>query len=610
MSNTSAARSPNAPNVASGRVRQLSDDDAQKLLDAGKTIRAKQLAKLQAYVEGNAYDGRPHFFDDSVPLQQRKPIVQYPLVRIGIESNVAFAMGEGRFPTFLSLSSENDAAFDPQLGLNATESANLDAFNVKLLKLGRLERTFRQAYRMAQASRSVAIVIGFRGGLPFADLVWSKLCTPSFDDPTDPGKCTRLEIRYRYVERWRDPLITNGEWWPRVFEFLRVIDDTYDTTYLPVAIWDVTDAGAVDRQSPTKSVIKHGFGLCPVHWYARNLESVVGSNFDGVALHDGSTGLIEQLDYAISQRHRAALYAGDPQTIITGTTDDDWANIGATGPTLRPEEAGTEGGQWRKGFDGLASVAAGNKAVKRGVMHPWRITDPNGKVDVLTLPGDALTALDNDGKDLANKLADALAVTLLDPSMFGGGGDLSGRTLAFIFSKQINRVSQDREDLGRCCMLPVFNLYYRALLANSSGVYLPGLAKVLPTLKRFYLPVQGTQTVAWFSPQIEVKWGDYFEPSDVDEATRVSTALSAYNGKILTLQSALEHIRSVFSISNVDQYAKTLTDEVAQRQADAVATQQALAKPPGANNPSAQQSPAAAPPASPPNPSRARGKKS
>ena len=565
------------------------------MLDAGKSPRSKELEQYQAYYAGNAYEGRPHFFSDDVALQQRKPIVTYPIVKIAVESNVAFAMGEGRFPTLLSLSSEDDTTFDDQLGLSKDESTILDAFNAKLIKLARLERVFRQAYRMAQAARSVAVVIGFRSGLPFADLVWSKLCTPTFGDPLDPQKCTRLEIRYRYVSQWRDALITGGEWWPQVFEYLRVIDDTYDTVYLPVAVWDKTDVGAVDRQSPTKSVTKHRFGFCPVHWYARNLESLVGANYDGAAIHDGLCGLVEQLDFALSQRHRAAIYGGDPQTVFSGVTDDD--TLGATGAKLRPVVGPNQNGEWARGFDGLGSMQASGGALKRGVMHPWKISDPAGKAMVLSLPGDALTSLDNDAKDIASKLCDALGVTILDPSMFGGGGDLSGRTLAFIFSKQINRVSQDREDIGRQCMLPVLNLFYRALVAQSSGVYLPGLKKMLPILQRFYMPITGTTSQAWFAPQIELKWGDYFEPSDVDEATRTQTSINAYNGKLITLKTAVEHLRGVFSLSNVDQYVTTLAAEVSQRQQDAMATQQAMVAP-AAGNPAAQQSPAAAPPAS------------
>lgn len=597
--------SNSAPSGGDPRVKELSPSEVQRLVNAVKTPRVFELEYLQAVFEGKQYVGRPSFFSDAVPLQERAPCVIYKLPAVGIESNVAFAMGEGRFPIVLSLSSENDKAFDDDLGIAATESPTVDSFNAKLVELGRLEQVFRHAYRMSQASRSVALVLGFRAGLPFADLVWSKLCTPSFDDPTDPRKCTRLEIRYRYTEQWRDPFVTGGKWWTRVFEYLRVIDAVADTEYWPVPIWDERDMGVIAGSSRVKNTVTHGFGLCPVHWYARNRESCVGTDPDGKALTDGVCELVEQLDLALSQRHRAAIYAGDPQTVLTGVSAEE--SIGNTGRKARqniaPADMGPNGkpkGQWA---DAMYGGGSGGEALRRGVGEIWRITDPSGRAMMLTLDAGSLKALDDDAKDLAAKACDGLGITLVDPTAFSGGGDLSGRTLAFIFSKQINRVSQDREDLGRCCMLPVLNLFYRMLLARPTGVYLPGLKKMLPILQRFYKQVEGATAQIWFCPQLKLKWGDYFEPSDVDESTRTATAISAYTAKLVTLKTAVEHIRSVFAIGSVDQYVDQLQEEIAQRQQDAVDNATAMAaavppKTPGAGNPAAQQSPNAAPPAS------------
>lgn len=588
----------NAPRSGDPRVCDLSPDKVAKLVDACKTPRVRELEYLQAVFEGNQYVGRAGFWTDGVPLQERAPCIVYKLCAVGIESNVAFAMGEGRFPSILSLSSENDQVFDDQLGVSKDESAVLDSFNAKLVDLARLEQVFRNAYRMAQASRSVAIVLGFRNGLPFADLVWSKLCAPSFDDPSDPYKCTRLEIRYRYTEQWRDPLVTAGKWWTRVFEYLRVVDAQSDTVYQPAEIWDEMDSGVVEGRSPIKSTTKHGFAECPVHWYARGRETLVGTTPDGKAIHDGLCGMLEQIDLALSQRHGAAVYAGDPQTVLTGVSPEE--DIGRTGRVAQPSPAlavdmGTDGrprGQWA---GALYYGQQGGTALRRGSREIWRLVDASAKATMLTLDSDAVGALTDDVKDLANKACDGLGVTVVDPTAFSGGGDLSGRTLAFIFSKQINRVSQDREDLGRCCILPVLNLFYRMLLARPDGVYLPGLKKVLPILARFYQGVQGQKQPIWFAPQLKLKWGDYFEPSDVDESTRTATAIAALNGGIVTLKAAVEHVRGVFSIGSVDQFVDALLQEKADRQADAMAVAASGAAP---NNPAAQQSPNAAPPAS------------
>lgn len=572
-----ALKSVNAPSTTDPRARKLRESEIQKLLDAGKTQRARELEYLQSVFEGTQYVGRPSFFSDDVPMQEREPCCQYRLAAIGIESNAAFAMGEGRFPSVLSLSSEDDSAFDDDLGLSPKDSKAVDSFNAKLLDLANLQTVFTNAYKMAQAARSVAIVLGFRAGLPFADLVWSKLCTPTFGDPDDPTRCTRLEIRYRYTELWRDQIRTGGEWWKRVFEYLRVIDDTADTEYWPVAIWEETDPGVVEGSSPVRAQTKHGFKLCPVHWYARNRETNVASTPDGHALHDGPAicGMLEQIDLGISQRHRAAVYVGDPQTVVSGVSaEDPIGNVGRkVQPVPDPRDVDANGrlkGPWAAAMYGGPKGGGGTGALRRGAGEVWRIQDPSGKATLLTLPADALDGLDKDVQDLVQKVCDDIGICIIDLALFKGAGDLSGRTLSFLFSKQINRVSQDRKDLGRNCILPVLNLFYRMLLASPDGVYLPGLKKLLPILKRFYKPVAGQEKPIWFAPQLKLSWGDFFEPSDTDEQTRVNTALGAL-GKLITIETALEHVKGVFAIGSVDQYAKQLQkqkDDQQQRDID------------------------------------------
>ena len=559
------------PSTSDPRARELRGDEVANLVNAIKTPRVMTLERLQAFVEGTQYDGRPDFFSDDKPLQERAPNIVCRLPHIAVESNVAFAMGEGRFPAVLSMLSENDRFFDSDLGLSDDESKVMDAFNARLIDVAALQQVFRGSYRMALSSRSVAMVLGFRNGLPFADLIWSKLCFPTFGDPSDPTICTRLEIRYRYTQPWRDPMLTGGKVWTRVFEYLRIIDDTNDTVYEPVPVWDISDRGAVEGQSQTRSQVPHGFGFCPVHWYAHERASVVGDDVDGKAVHDGSLGLIEQLDLALSQRHRAALYAGDPQLILIGVNEDDAVgNTGASAqspmqPLLDGDRAkGSQ--QWQRAFG--AGQGGGKSKLRRGAGEVWRITDAAGKAVLLTLPSDALDALDKDAKDLLAKICDIIGVTIVDPASVSGAGDLSGRTLSFLFSKQINRVSQDREDLGRRCILPVLNLFYRMLLAKKDGVYLAGADKVRPILQRFYRPVTGAPKPVWFCPQLKLKWGDYFEPSDMDEKTRIDGANAALAGGIITTATAVEHVRGVFQISSVDQYVKTLEDEKAKKAAD------------------------------------------
>ena len=579
-----------------GQRRDLGDGEVRKLLDAGKTPRAMRLEALQSYYDGTAYDRRPSFWDRGSPLEERKPCIIFPSVRTAVESHAAFAMGDGKFPKILSLSSEDDKNTDDQLGLSKVESATLDAFNVKLIQLGKLETAFRQAVKMGLASRSVALVLSYRKGLPCVDLVPAKLCTPTFD-PTDASKVVKLEIRYRYTESQYDA--GYKKYITVVKEYLRTIDDTADTVFQPVEIWDVGDQGPMTPAT----VQAHGFGFCPVVWYACMRDAGIASDYDGRAVHENAISQVEALDLALSQRHRAALYAGDPQWVATGVDPDD--SFGGAGRKMvDPMSAGDGSKQWASAIYGGQPTGG---AIRKGPGEFWRTPNSEARFNLMTLPGDALTSLDNVIKDLSTKIGDSLSRVIVELDSIGGAGDLSGRTLAFVFAKQINFIGQLRDDFGRGCILPVLSMFYRMLLVQPKGVYLPGLSATLTILRRFNLAVSGGG-VLWFDPRIELKWGDYFDPSDLDEQTRVGTALQAYAGKVITLKSAIEHIRSVFLIGDVNQYADTLAAELAQRQADAVATQTAMAgalygpddstpavkakKPTGASaQPSTQQSP-------------------
>lgn len=540
--------------------RVQSEADALKLVDALKSHRAKELERLQAYFEGTQYDGRPLYLDSKsdAPRFERKPCVIYPLAQAAIESNVALALGGTRFPRILSLSSEDDSAFDASQGLDQKSSEILDQFNAKLVDVCGFASSFRQAYRMAQAARSVALIGCYRNGLPALDPVWAKLCEPTFD-PADPCTVIRLEIRYRYIEWQRDSsLKPDGSEIPVCKEYRRVIDDQTDTVYQPKEVWDLSDIEP--SKAPFGTPIQHGFGFCPVRWWARRRQSFAIGGYDGLALHDGKLSELDAINHALSSRHLAALYTGDPIKCATGVDPDE--GFGTIGRTARPEniDPSVKTG-WDKAMYGAGDV----RAIRQSPGELWRTPAEAAKFYYLALPKGALDALDSHASDLCSRVREALRYVWLDPEKLTGSGDVSGKTLAFVFSSQLNAVSEDRDDLGRNLMLPSLGMVYRMMIAKSDGLYVPGLKKALPILQRFLVSVQGGKTI-FIAPQLQLKWGDYFEPSDLDESTRSKTAIDAYNANLVTLKSAVEHLKDVFAIGSVDQYIDALAKEKADRQ--------------------------------------------
>jgi len=532
--------------------RRLSPQEAQSLVNAGKTMRARELERLQAYFDGTQYLGRPGYLDQAsnVPRLERAPCVVYPLVPSAVESYVALCMGGSRFPRILSMTSEDDTF---QGGLSPTDSETIDRFNQNLIDSCNLQAAFAQAYRMSLTQRSVALVMCYRNGLPCADAVPACYCVPTLD--RDQCTVMSLEIRYRFIDYFRDQLVTAGEWWPVVKEYRRVIDATYDTTYQVREVWDSTD---INPSTLVDIRTAHGFGCCPVVWYARQRKSLTMGGFDGQALADGKLDAIDAINHALSSRHLGAMYCGDPQMFAFGF---DAMDLQSGGRALDPMAMSTENPQWDSVLS--AKAAQPSSVIRKGPGELLRSENPNAKAGYVTLPSDALLAIDKHAADVAAKVREGMRYVWLDPTNLAGSGDISGKTLAFVFSSQTHAVAQDRSDFGRSCLLSTLAIIYRMLMANPAGVYLRGLKQALPILSQFWVgPV-------FMAPQFQLKWGDFFEASDTDEATRVATAVSAKTAGLITQKTAIEHIAGPFAIQNVDQYADALAKEKAQAVVDA-----------------------------------------
>src|SRR5439155_15811494 len=105
-----------------------------------------------------------------------------------------------------------------------------------------------------------------------------------------------------------------------------------------------------------------------------------------------------------------------------------------------PGEKPTE---WDSAMYG-AQGATSQSAIKKGANVLWRISNPEAKATLLVLPGDALKATDDNAKDLRARFRESIRYVYIDPEQLTGSGDMSGKTLAFVFANQINFVNQLR----------------------------------------------------------------------------------------------------------------------------------------------------------------------
>lgn len=538
----------------------LYSDKARSALQANLSARYRRLDKLEAYVRGTQYDGRPSFHNAEVPMYDRAPCIVYPIVRAAIQSNVDLCIGEGRWPAITSGSSEDDSDFD-EAGLSESDSETLDRFVCGIIEQSRLKAKARELLRSGQMCGTSVAICSVRKGRLVVDTTLAKWCKPKFDE-FEPNIVTALEITYPYLEEYKD----NAECKPalRCMLYRRIIDAVRDTTFLPI---NADEEGHEPHPSDWKvsKSFEHGFGFCPVVWYKHAAECSTVENVDGVAIHQDLLDEIDALNFGLSQRHVAAMIAASPPVVETGVEADH--NPSAMGSD--PHSAYVQGDddsmrRWRSVHTGGPKAAR-----KRGPNVVWRYPNENSKVSHLVIPGNALDPSDNDCRDLRSKIAEGLAVVFVDPENMRNAADISGRALREHHKRQVERCDTIRDEFGDGMLLPVVGMMLRichvlAASGKASRLRVPGLAKVLPILDKSLIVVandDGTEGVEWEPPTLRLTWPGYFAPSHAETKDVVESTLAAKSGGLITLATAVEHVKDIFGIGNVDQYVDTLEGE-------------------------------------------------
>lgn len=538
--------------------------EAVKRFRGNLSPRAARLTELETYVKCSQYNGRPSWWSVDVPLQERAPCVVYPIVRIAIHSNVDMVLGEGRYPEITTKVAEDEGEEDN--GLDLEESKTVDRFIREYHRACRFKSGSRESLAEAQGCGSVAAIHGVRSGKPFLDLIPAKWCEPELDSE---GAVVRLVIQYPYIEQYQE---TGGNWCARTKLYRRVIDAERDVEYFAA---DAPESGTKVnwRENPARSM-DHRLGFAPVVWYPFMRGAQPVNVVDGQALHFGLFDEIEAHDFAISMRHRAAIYSGDPQVVETGV--ERGYNPSSVGrmPVMRstmdggtPGEENPVNGEWAPLGPSMTQVR------KRGATTVWQYEQPDAKVDMLTLPAEALKAIDDNAKDIRIKLQESLAVVFLDPENVKFAATTSGKALQAIKQRQLDRCDQYRDDFADRYFEPSVSMQLRiaqVILSRNEKLKVSGAKAVAPILNSFK---QGGE---WNAPALQIIWGDYFKP-DPDEqlklVTMVTNALSS-TVPIITTRLGLQKLQDVFSIENIAAIEEELEAEQDKRDARMIAQAQ------------------------------------
>ena len=405
--------------------RILSDVQIQEIIRRHTSARYLRLDRLERYVAGTQYEGRPSWFDDSVELFSRAPCIVAPIVKTAIASHVGMIFRKA--PVITSAPDEDETKIDPNFGLSEDNSKKLDAGIVQVMRHANLMTVSKEVLRRAMGGSSAVAVPAIRNGRLAVDVMSAKWCTPKFD-PKDNRKVESLEIKYPFLQDKQEA--ATGKWYKVVMLFRRVIDETKDTTFQPVEAPERPEIEPVWTPDADKTV-EHNLGFCPVVWYKFMGQCGATHEIDGEAIHAGVLDEITGLDFAVSQRQRAVLYNADPITYETGVQEGFIPTETVTSSAYMGPMDASENAQWRR------PAGPGKQGRKRGPGQVWQYLNPEAKVGQLTLPSDAVQAIQVNAADLKDTICSALRWNPIDPKEMASGATLSGRALEILYTDQV-----------------------------------------------------------------------------------------------------------------------------------------------------------------------------
>ncbi len=524
--------------------RKQAQDVAEKFM----TPRYRRLDRLERYVDGTVYDGREDFFAPSrdVPLLERRPAFVYPIVANAIRSNGDLILGEERWPRVEPKVLEEGDTSEFGTALEEDDAETVAYLIQRIIEQAKLKLAMRRMLESAQTCGTAVLVATVRLGKLCVEQPLAKWCTPEFDAY---GRLESLEIRYPYVVDFFNPEIQKFEC--RAMLYRRTIDAQSDTVYLPAI-------APIDGREPAWTVdaersVAHGLGFVPAIWYAFGGACVTADSDDGTAIHANLTDEIDLLNVGLSQRALAAHYAGDPQIWETGVSEFDGPQ--ATGRATIAPAPGTPADAERYLGAHFSGGGARRPARKKGAGAVWRYEQSESKVGMLTLPGDALKAVDEHLKDIRSKIEESLGVVFVDPTTARTVMEISGKAQEMLFKRQVDRCSYIREDFGDNALIPTLSMLIRLAYSVEKkapgSLYLEGLKAASVVVSRFEQLTANGITM-WMGCELDCTWGPFFAPDDADKLAMVQMVTTARDGNLITDKTAIKTTASLFPIGNLD----------------------------------------------------------
>ena len=509
--------------------------------------RYKRLSDYEKLWHGRYADGRPSFWDTTVPLRERAPAIQSMLPRTAGRRLRALVFGERTFPALKVEASAFGVAFTED------ETSALSALVQEIVRRAELRRAMRA---VMEAGLKCGTAVAFQtvvAGQPRVALEPAKHCTPAFDAR---GEVERLVVQKRVPRRGGKP----GEldWYRR--ELGPVDGQIVDRVYARVP---VDPRGGTPDWSRVAVVAEVPIPFVAVRWVKNASEAEEGSDaIDGHPLAEGLEDEVAALDLELSQLYRNALYNGDPQMVQTGVDKDPTP---ATGRTADPA-AGTF--DWAKGWI-TSRIFGRDPAVKKGPGNVWKLPQ-GGDAKLVESSGAGATIIRGAIEEIRRVVTDAAGVVIADPDVLGRG-DLSAKALELLLGPMLDTASDLRVEYG-AALLGVVDQFLR-LCADpvvGAGIYLASLDAARSALAKLTARRADGATV-WLGAPLALAWPDMVEPTWGDVKAAIDAARQGCGDRpVLSRRRAVALVAPVVGTEDLDAELDAIEDDT-----DAHATDEA-----------------------------------
>lgn len=523
-----------------------------------------ELDKLERYVRGTQYEGRPSWYDDDKPIMERGPNVVEHIATAAIRSYGDLIASQDRWPEVSSRPEEEEYELEDPLRLSEEDAELLDRGIRAIIRQTKMIARGRDALKKAMGGKSVATIVSLKEGKLQLQNQRGKLCEPDFDGE----RMIKLVIRYPFMKRVLNP--ETRKWEVKTFLYRRVIDEMTDTTYKAReagedGLWPEENG----ERWEVEEEVEHNLGFVPVVWYGFERDDGETGVVDGHALHELLLAVIDSLNRSLSQHNRASLYSGDPQWTEHGVMPNEMPGAAGRPSIIYPTEA--PDGEWGKWRPNGADLRGGSRR-RKGPGVVWTFQNEKSKAELHTLDGDALEAIERNRDDLREIAASAMSYVRLGDIIARdreGSGitirNLTGEAIRWLMKPQLSRADGIRNDFGDHWILPLVDLLLRMVLVYESReqLLLAGSKQTATVAAKFMRAFESS--TAWAPPEFGLVWPEYFAKTALEDMQEGEAVRADYDSRLITRATAVEARSRRYGIEDVVAYVEKLEEEDKER---------------------------------------------